>query len=837
MRCLLILIGMLIITPVYAQDMQGKSLYEFVREQVRRDAHVKPVELPVERFAAGVYYDNPPEFVEFDVEEKHVDISIAQDLQRLCDGKELDSEECRIIQINLESVAENVSWLRDLGRDLQSIASGYENPISDYPGRKISILSRLPSISRIWKSSNEAFANPTIEISAAGLPYPDSNRDQIETKFDELIGKLDELRHDGSQLGKEDDTEMVAAVWRYKDGVKYIERLEGNCSSSEPSPSDLMLLKKRWCDIENRLKEIHQLIIGPYSGTLSQAKFTIFPSHKDENNNLIFWVRTDDIGMEWYFPIEPVLPRLYTDAYRQCMDHMNSPGDCANENNIVRGGKYPEVVPEPKEGDGICSHPFSNGGYLCRPLEDADCAADPINGRPPEGILLTGCKPEQFRDIIGKSPSGPDMCEIGGWRTNELAVKNNVRDTPEEQSGPTGVDPKIEPTECSSCAVDFMCDDACGPGSTRNGGYTYPRNNEGVILICLPKDEGPRGMPYLMIHELVHAQQLCNLDIQSTRAAINSRESCCAIEREAYFAQCRAYAQDGVLERAGVTIDECASAGANGSCSAWAPAGEPACSTNELDRDTFKNVLLIGEKMIEDGELGANFPKTCEDAVNNIDPRAKAQLASLPLACNPGCIAEYENTIGNNLCFTGQCLEQSLEEHRLIPGRMPLTSKDEAFPWDACPVSDPQFGKFFTPPALSSPHFPAYNPARLYEELDRALCQINGLPASSPPVLCAFDPRRRINLPVATYIGMGQSLLEQTDEAQIPAAGLRNAASGIGTRKANEFFFSYLTRASKSLAEILGVGSTILKDIGETKFPAVMCPRNIGADACSQFSQ
>lgn len=839
----LLLVGLLSTPSAHAQDTQGLTLYEYIHDLVRQAENVIRVELPAERFSAGIYYDSPVKNTDMEIEEADVNNAVAQQVPRLCGGKNTDPETCRVIMTKLDSAVNRINWERQLGRDLQMIATGYESGISDYPGTGLKIIPRLPSITRIWRSANEKLVTPIVETSAAGLPYPPENKEDIEKEIRKLIDKR--LKEDLVRWKDDlwDDSEMVAAVWRYRNGVKYIETTEGGtCDSSTaiPDTSELMLLQKRWCEVEKQLLVIHNLIIGPYiSGgkTLPQDDYLIFPTWIDDESNIAVWVRGDDIGLQWIMGIEPVQPMLYNKDYNDCIEGGDTPKDChdADEESLVRGGTYPDIVPEPDENFGICSHPFSKNGYLCRTLEDTECATDPVKTTA-KGIVLTRCAPEKFKGAISNTPSGPDICEIGGWRSNASAVQNNVVDTPEKQSGPDFTGPpeqEIKPSICSSCAIDFYCADTCGGSPT----FAFAEAKEnGVIRVCLTHTLAEKGMlQSLITHELVHAQQMCNLGQKDLNEFHNNREDCCSVEREAYLAQCNMLAEQGVLEHAGLTVDECASAGANGSCAAYATPTEGACSPitmTSLDLlNRLSSTILQG---IDEGWL-TGIPLTCEETVQKLEPIAKAIISSLPLACTPSCIAEYENTIGNNLCFAGQCLEQSLEWQRLIPGRMALTSEDEAYPWDACPVSDPQYGKFFSPPVLTAPHFPAYNPQRLYDELDRALCQLNGLPASSPPILCAFDPRRRLNLPVSEFMGMAQSLLNQSEEIESPATGLLNASSGVGSRKANAFFFQYLEHSVKSFTEIMQITSTILKDIASTKFPAVMCPRVADENICNEF--
>lgn len=848
-----IILGFLLIpATVGAQNLDGKSLYEYIHAMTKQSFLVDFVELPVERFTAAIYYDNPEESVEVSVGEEHVDKAIATRISEICGPTKEQRDLCKSLQEHLKEIAYTITWQRQLAKDLQMIATGYESGISDYPGHNISIVSKIASISRIWKSSNVDFTTPVILSSAAGLPYPEAKRQQITDELHSLVTTIKELEIINENQ-KKDLTEEVAAVWRYKNGVFSVQNTEGNCSGEDPGLDELALLKKRWCTIEDKLKSIWTLVrtrTPEEEASFPTTDFILFPSWKDKNSNIFVWIREDDIGLEWTMPLEPVMPMLYTKNYSDCVRNGQSAEDCAVSypTEIIRGGTYPDEIPEPAETQGVCSHPFGKSGYLCRRIIDDECASDPIAPVTIEdeddaalanaqGIILTQCEPEQFLGPISVTPSGPDMCEIGGWKTNVHGVEGNVQDTPKKQSGEDG----IRPDQCSSCAIDFYCADACGPASDRRTqfAYTDPRDEHGRIGLCLPNEVGPQGiLHYLALHESIHAQQLCNQTDQAHGDLFGTRVNCCANEREAYMAQCVAMAQDGILERAGVTIDECASAGTNGSCSRFAGDGENACSTTAINpQEMWNKVNQVIRDGIDNGWLNPQPPLTCEDAINNLDKRVQTARNSLPLSCSPGCISEYENTIGNNLCFAGQCLEQSHEWQRTIPGRMTVTAQDEAYPWDACAVEDPQLGRFFAPPALSGPHFPQYNPERLYNQLDMAVCQLNGLPASTPPILCAFDPERRLNLPLADYVSMAQNLAEQPQQYIVPAQGMLSASAGIAARVADGIFLNYMKNAARSFADIFNIASEIIDDIGETKFPSVMCPRVGDANSCKDFEK
>jgi hypothetical protein len=228
--------------------------------------------------------------------------------------------------------------------------------------------------------------------------------------------------------------------------------------------------------------------------------------------------------------------------------------------------------------------------------------------------------------------------------------------------------------------------------------------------------------------------------------------------------------------------------------------------------------------------------------VNNLetlDARAISMKESLKNPCTPGCRTRYENTIGNNMCFTGQCIEQSIEESRIIPGRMAFTVQDESFPWDACSAQDPRFGSLLTLPAFSPFALPSYNPSLLAKSLDAALCQINGMPRRTPPVLCQFGSERRLEIPLADIYSTALSLTDQPTENLDPTEALQKMTQSIATRMGTDPLVHYLSWAIHELADTLKAANQLLTEMGKARFPTAMCPRNAAnmEGLCDTFNQ
>lgn len=885
---MMLFIGLLFITPsAYAQlggssdEEEPETLYMRVKDLVEKESGGDNTELAIQRFSVGVFHDEeiktniePVGIVPFLIpKEEYADWSLQQNYTDMCGDPSLrnDYGTCLLAQENIREMIDRNAWHRKLGRELQTIASGYEIGIDGYPGKHIDVISRMGSITHLWRAANDPFVQPILEELTRARPWPEGLEDAIEETADGVVERLKQMIITWTPEGgdeedeKQDDTAMVAAVHRYRHGVQYVIDREGECEDAPDTPDNPanVWLERRWCELEDDLLALLD-IIQMDDVELGNDEHIIYPSIVDEDENIYVWIRSDDVGLQWYIPLEPVQAALYPPEYGDCLDG-GSPAECylAFETELVRGGNYPaklsganarislgiefdtdvftvvaegdftlpngdpddgSVVTEPEEGDGICSHPFSKRGYLCRSIESENCnlsaeqeeaLADSGTG----GIVLTGCQPESFIDDIARKASGPNICSVGGWR--EEVEENNVEDTPEKQ-------PDMVPSECSQCAIDVVCAPEGCDGDTFKG-FTAREKRNGVIEICVPEEAAVPGFSYyILMHELIHAQQMCGQsDLQTYEYAGSLEEddeekaaACCALEREAYFGMCKLMAAEGLLEQAKIPIDQCANALANFSCDEDLSDDENVCTNDGIDpADVFAKILeSVGDLS---GELGV--PATCSEALE--DPRAKAIYNSMPMSCSPGCQAKYANTIGNNLCYAGQCLEETHEYARAHPGRMGLTAIDEDFPWDACEQPEPDIGNFAVPPALTGPTFPLYNPALVMQELDRALCQINGLPAKTPPIVCAFDPIKRLDLPPLTLGQSVEDLILQPEQYDTTGLGIQFAAQGIGARISGEMFANYLRPRARQFTDLLNMTYHLFNGVGDIAFPGTMCPR------------
>jgi hypothetical protein len=244
----------------------------------------------------------------------------------------------------------------------------------------------------------------------------------------------------------------------------------------------------------------------------------------------------------------------------------------------------------------------------------------------------------------------------------------------------------------------------------------------------------------------------------------------------------------------------------------------------QADMDALNAAVLAGGNP-------KDLPDTYDEATNpeTMDARVAARLRTIerdiPI-CEPGTESDYKNTIGNNACFVGQCVEESLELHRLTGGRSPATVGDGAFPHD-----DPEMGTALATMLRSvpviSPPLPSYRPQMVMRTLEDALCQLQGMPASTPPHLCAFSSSRRLAVPLATGIQTIQNLVLSADEQRDATLLVRQIAASVGSRIGTDMQGRYLRIGTRTLSEVVALANALIKDMLTVHFPANMCPLSV----------
>ena len=758
------------------------------------------------------------------------DISVAARapgaFQGRCGARGIQASKCADLERQIRRLVEREERVRKLGRDLFLTTGSYEVPLSESLGKFAAVSPPLGSLLTIWESGSDRAVNPDAFVHTTAAPFPDPDG-KTEDAYTELKDALDALVEDAGGP-KEDLSELAAAVARYRFGYTAV-RSEGSCDAAIGGIGELSQLTQRWCALEDELHDVWNhlhasLTARPLPPDSSEVVF--FPTWLFKDINVVVWATNRDVGIEWEIPLEPVLPWLMDDReYQTCMEENNDDeAYCSSRFPPVPipGGALLNPPDPPPFATGVCGMPLGSRGFLCQPIEQHECAiALAPNGSSNAtgtGLYLTSCKEPILQTPVRMSFAGPDVCGVGGWR---------MQTEPASEPDNPGVQTGLLPTQCSNCSVDIYCSSSCPEG----GAYTDARDASGRIGICIPETiQGSTAIfQTLILHELVHAQQTCSNPREILTGDLNY---CCSSEYQAYLVQCIAFAEDGILQdmqvthqgkRINVTPELCAATLSTLSCSSLGQ-----CSESPIPPAEMKQAML---EAVERSKSRLNLPVSCADAVNRMDTRSKAILASLPKACTPECRSEFENTIGNNLCFIGQCIEQSWEEERIVPGRMSLNVGDEALPWDSCIGAEPAANtdlpasSLLMLPTLAFPPLPDYRPWDIANSTDIALCQLLGLPARTPPTLCAAEVSRQLSRPLSDPLDMMINLAASVEDQLDPAVELERMAPNVGTRYATSLYRTQLGALRRAFAEIFDGAAVMLEEISKTSFPEQACSR------------
>lgn len=743
-----------------------------------------------------------------------VSAALKQDTLSFCGAhgsitKGMTFAECAQLMNRVIDLVEREQRVRNLGRDLQLTATSYELPISDLPGQSQEMSKNLQGIISIWRAGT-------------GSAISTSSGIIVRTKTIDLAAEIQAL---GTVLNRLSKEERIAAVWRYQYGFRLVK---DDRAPDYPAPykdsasgpgTERQYLFKNWSDVENALNAIWEKIRDePVSPPLTQNEILqyVFPENVMKNllpDNVILWGRVDlpsahpfgDVGLQWKVPLEPVLPSLTTDT------------------DAILGGNYPpnpettDTPPKPVDGAGLCSDPVEKRGYLCRPFTTESgtrCPNDPTKPIDPDKISLVTC---EDKSDVRTTMSGPDVCR-------EVDIREDHTFDPQRE-----------------CTINFRCAPNCG--SEMGGGVdatTSFKKGDGTIEICMDSNKSGGGWTPLMYHELVHAYQSCtfppNYDPYAGKNPKQKSAVCCELEGGGYRAQCDMAEEDGAFdgnptftdpitgEKIPINADSCAEALTNGACGPGGYSGTAdACYTSRTYPAGFRNAVF--------NQIATNpkeLPNTCAkaSAFATMDQRVRDLIEAIENhrnVCGPGQTEVYKNTIGNNACYIGQCIEESTELYRVTGAQSPFTVGDQSFPWND-PLNGSALGNALVNPPLTPSQFPPYRPQLVVQQMEAQLCQLQGLPPLTPSILCSYNPGRRLFHPLLDPIGNTQSLLADT-EAQMNTTDMTLALSlGLGSRIGTTMYADYMHVASHSLADILGMAVKLFKEMSSVDFPTEMCP-------------
>ncbi len=830
------LIGFALAIAPVATVAQEQNLYELFREQTNREYAKEEFDELVIRFVQSVYED------EWNMSDDEIKAALNGNVMAACgtdDGTwaaEAHRSECGRALPNIKLLANEEQHLRAFGRDLQRMASAQELPLSEIPGRPFHMATDLSGIINIWRAGTGSVQKTASGILVRTRMLTDEEADLIREPFEQLANGLRAAAEEDSGENRE---MLNAAVWYYQYGSRL---RSGSRSAHYPPP--------REDDQSGPGTERQYLFYGDFSqgtyldaiwGALvrggitfdpplsaNEVAYILFPEDLTEllPENILIWARLDgapyvpgagelypfgDAGLAWTYPTEPLLPSLISlePDHDPILGGRYPPEPAYEASSDDEGNPVPVGTKVPIDGRGLCSMPLAQRGYLCRPLRVTDENQCPEPEETPEEenvITLVSCTVEEQPTL---TVAGPDVCR-------EIEYLN-----------------KEEGAPAHNCDVRFRP----GPCPGGDPGSAGEKQADGSISLCLDDSMDGPPLTYVQEHELVHAQQYCQLPAGDIYAGLHEEEGdalCCRLEGEAHFVNCKRMIEDGVLNNAfvqgiEVTAQTCMEMMRVLTCSNYRGRDVSCGSTVPFTRANGQELFGI----MSAGGNPADLPDTYDEATDpdTMDARVAARVRAIERqvpVCTPGTESEYKNTIGNNACYIGQCVEESLELHRLTGGRSPATVGDGAFPHD-----DPRMGTALATVLRSvpatSPPLPSYRPQMITRILEDALCQLQGLPAATPPHLCAFSPSRRLAVPLADGSATARSLQYNSAEQRDAATLVEGLAAGLGSRIGTDIQGQYLRIGTRTLSEVVALANMLLKETLTVTFPTNMCPLSIDA--------
>ncbi len=845
MKRVLTIAGLLLLFPLSTLAAE-KNLYNLFRTQVQEEFSTPNMDKTVLKYLQGVYRER------WDLNDEQMKAAVLNDASGACGTGESDSQErtlggCSEALENIGALAKEEQALRTFGRNLQRIATAQELPISEIPGRPFHLATDLSGIINIWRAgtgSIQQAATGAILIRTKALS--DDEADSLRPKFEELAIALE----DGNEEWR------TGFVWYFQYGARlragdrnptYPPPFEDG--HSEPGTERQYLFYEQYTfphggalkDIWNVLPKDRNDFDPPLSN--NEVAYVLFPDELQDilPENVLLWARIDkapdsgsspdqhplgDVGLAWRYPMEPLLPALLSvktdETDKPILGGRYPPEPATDDSSDEEGNPLPSGTKRLIDGRGLCSMALAQRGYLCRAFHatSEEQCPEPASANNGENVItLVSCT---LDDAPTFTIAGADVCREIDW-------KNENPNAP-----------------ITRCDVNIRCADDCGLGGGEIAN-TSPKRPNGSIDICISNGAGIGITNYLVLHELVHAYQNCGLPAKdSVYAGLTFDQAaaqCCRFEGEAYRAACKAMEDDGVFQRDtdgdgvkepvvidGITIDSqvCGEFGADFGCRAVQFDGKnfPGCPVSRSYPAGFFAKLVSVTDVNP-----AGVPASCAEATDEkkMDPRLAARLRTIerhtPL-CMPGTLTEYKNTIGNNACYIGQCVEDSLELHRLTGGRSPATVGDSAFPYDN-PATGEALAKIVRSVPATHPPLPSYRPLMVLRTLEDALCQLQGLPAATPPHLCAFAPTRRLATPLEDAATTGLSLIDSAQEQRDATLLTEELAAGLGSRIGTDMQGQYLRIGTRTLSEVVGLANMLLHEAITVKFPTNMCPLNL----------
>lgn len=701
-----------------------------------------------------------------------------------------DRTDCNELVRRAIEIMKRESLVRELGNSLQPIATTAELATDSYPGMGSESLLLTAAIRAIW-GTNATGDDPSLQVRT--WPENDST----------IAGDLQQI---DAILSRMSDEERTGATWRALYGTRFAKgELGGQNEADTPADPDnapgteRQYLWKEQPELDQALLKLRADLFAADAGDEDDEKRVIdlFPPQKIGDN--VVWVTSDDVGLRQRIPLHPVLPSL---------------GDSVP----IKGGLWPPAPPGPtlapskpsdeNDSRGLCLIPIAADGHLCRAPTGETSPCRTTVGPQAGTIILAACAGDEESTKL--TPAGPLACEDLDWHLGGFS--------PDDQCQP-------------ELKCDPVCNDNSGTPNPEEEFHVYSKvdqnGQEAIVRGCMKT--GDRLLPgYRALQAGAGLRLICesqnNVALSDLLPPEELEVVCCSQISEMATVMCRAMEEDGVFtegnERAvskggePLSVGTCAMAFAIDSCGPSCGGPLPAGYLDELIERANKNP--------------AGRATECEEAVNEEEGRLRALLyeaETINESCSPDRLVEMDNTILANTCYADRCLEYSLKLHNLTPAFGALTTFDAQTPLSPAvfPRQEPEEAIEVAP--LLPDRLPTdYSPGEIAKNFDIGVCQINGLPPLTPPVLCAVDPLRRLTLPMVEPFGQQANLDQQIGDLALDQSIFRLSGLPAGIRLGDDLFLETLRPVIQELNDSVEGTVRLLNELPDIEFANELCP-------------
>ncbi len=200
--------------------------------------------------------------------------------------------------------------------------------------------------------------------------------------------------------------------------------------------------------------------------------------------------------------------------------------------------------------------------------------------------------------------------------------------------------------------------------------------------------------------------------------------------------------------------------------------------------------------------------------------------------CTPELSVLYGDSILSHICYTRACLDTSLRDHSLIPGRNPTLVDEMSMPFLACMRDDPRLGLGAEIPTTIVLRLPRYTGYELVKRMEQLYCGMNDSAPNPLLALCspANDDEKRVQ---SNQLEYATTLSREFTEGKRNREDIESLASALGKQASAEQSTEVLRTLFLSLAGTLNETASLFQELQNAPLTTTPCPWTGGFSSSS----